>query len=275
EHERFPDAGNAACGDECSGGGVEAEARRCLHREHREAEAVPYLVEQRLHEVDLRARVAIEAEIERSAVEAAGIAEVDVELRLDVDVAETAAVVGDAGRQVDAGELVGERLRIPAVRDAVREVAPDVPRARAAEHGLRRRARKRLPAGADGDRHAARELRAPDGGDGLVDVESLLAERRSRIAADRGNGSRIVEADARRITAADDDRRGGHRDGGGTGKARRDDGGTKVLSGGHRVTPSAVRTSWLAPASRSASKDPGRKARRACRRRCARRPSSS
>src|SRR5437868_4823931 len=70
-------------------------------------------MQQGFNKIDLGAGVAIQAEVERRAVEAALVAEVDVELGLDVDVAVAGAIVGLAGAQVGAGKFVGQRLRVP------------------------------------------------------------------------------------------------------------------------------------------------------------------
>jgi hypothetical protein len=100
-------------------------------------------------EVDFGAIVAVQAQVEGAAVQAARLAEAGIELGLDVDVAEAGAVVGLTIGQIVAEQLVGKRLRIQGVALAWLSEDPDVPGAGAAEGGAGRGTGQVFPAGRD------------------------------------------------------------------------------------------------------------------------------
>ena len=113
-----------------------------------------------------------------------------------------------SGVQVKTRQLVGQRRRIPRIRvdRCRRKVGEYADRAGRPQHGRGRTARQRLKGRLDHDIHVALEQAAPQLGGQAQHVQPLLAQRPTRIAADRTERSGIVEAHLDRIDIVDPNR---------------------------------------------------------------------
>src|ERR1019366_4508329 len=102
-----------------------------------EPESVGELMQGDREEIDVRAVIVVEAEVERGARQTSRLAERAVELRRHIDIR-----IRDV--EVRAGELVRERRDVPGSRDGgAREIGVDVVRVGPAQDAGRRAARER------------------------------------------------------------------------------------------------------------------------------------
>ena len=182
-----------------------------------EPEPVGDLMQEHHQQVVLpRRRVGIEAVVPEAAGQASGLADLRIEAGSDVGVRRTSGGRSrNEAQNVHAGAPAGQGRSIPDVRELrsrkerrdAAEVAEDEPRTCGPQRRGRRRARERLHAGQHRDRCWTVEFSSPEIGGALEDVQTLLAEGRSRIATHWRNGCRVVEPHARGVVVDEDDRR--------------------------------------------------------------------
>ena len=151
-------------------------ARRVVDQ-GQESETVAELVEEDGDEIEAVAVLGVEAVVPGRALEATGLPDAGVEPHRDVV---------RTGDQVGPRELVRQRRRVPrAAQGSVRRVGDDGVRKRAAERPLVRRAGQRIEGRADADLDGSVEQLAPDLGRALERDQTLLADGRAGVAADR------------------------------------------------------------------------------------------